>query len=118
MANVEEVKVKVDPRDAKLSMAHFYVAFSALALGGLAGLFQTLVRSGKWELPWGIDYYQILTVHGVLMGLVLTTFFIMGFQYAAVSRTAGGHSNAARRTGWIGFLIMLLGTLMAATMVL
>jgi cytochrome c oxidase subunit 1 len=64
MAN-DNVKIKVDPRDAKLSMAHFFVAFSALALGGLMGLLQTLVRSGKWELPWGIDYYQILTVHGV-----------------------------------------------------
>jgi cytochrome c oxidase subunit 1 len=118
MVNSTAAKVKVDPRDAKLSMAHFFVAFSALALGGLMGLLQTLVRSGKWELPWGIDYYQILTVHGVLMGLVLTTFFIMGFQFAAISRTTGGHSNTARRTGWIGFWIMLVGTLMAATMVL
>jgi cytochrome c oxidase subunit 1 len=99
-------------------MAHFYVAFIALALGGLMGLLQTLVRSGKFELPWGIDYYQILTVHGVLMGLVLTTFFIMGFQYAAVSRTAGTHSPAARRIAWIGFWVMTIGTIMAATMVL
>ena len=111
-------KLKVDPRDGKLAMAHFYVAFIALALGGLMGLLQTLVRSGKFELPWGIDYYQILTVHGVLMGLVLTTFFIMGFQYAAVSRTAGTHSPKARRIGWIGFWVMTVGTIMAATMVL
>src|SRR5574342_1141621 len=90
---------KVDSRDAKLAMAFFYVAFTALALGGLAGLLQTLVRSGKVELPWGIDYYQVLTVHGVLLGLVLTTFFIMGFQYAAISRTAGTFSNGARKTG-------------------
>ncbi|MDP4170874.1 MAG: cbb3-type cytochrome c oxidase subunit I, partial [Bacillota bacterium] len=111
-------QVKVDPRDAKLSMAHFYVAFIALAIGGLMGLLQTLVRSGKFELPGGIGYYEILTVHGVLLGLVLTTFFIMGFQHAAVSRTAGTHSNAARRTGWIGFWVMTIGTTMAATMIL
>lgn len=111
-------KIKVDPRDAKLSMAHFYVAFAALAIGGLMGLLQTLVRSGKFELPAGIGYYEVLTVHGVLMGLVLTTFFIMGFQHAAVSRTAGTYSNAARRTGWIGFWVMLAGTAMAATMIL
>lgn len=67
-------KLKVDPRDAKLAMAHFFVAFTALAIGGLAGLLQTLVRSGKFELPAGIGYYQILTVHGVVLGLVLTTF--------------------------------------------
>ncbi|WP_163100946.1 b(o/a)3-type cytochrome-c oxidase subunit 1 [Peribacillus alkalitolerans] len=109
---------KVDPRDAKLSMAHFYVAFTALALGGLAGLLQVLVRSGKWQLPFGIGYYQVLTVHGVLLGLVLTTFFILGFQFAAVSRTAGALSNGARKTGWIGFWLMTLGTAMAATMIL
>ncbi|WP_442594417.1 b(o/a)3-type cytochrome-c oxidase subunit 1 [Neobacillus sp. D3-1R] len=109
---------KVDSRDAKLAMAFFYVAFTALALGGLAGLLQTLVRSGKVELPWGIDYYQVLTVHGVLLGLVLTTFFIMGFQYAAISRTAGTFTNGARKTGWIGFWLMTVGTAMAATMVL
>jgi cytochrome c oxidase subunit 1 len=42
----------------------------------------------------------------------------MGFQYAAVSRTAGTHSNAARKAGWVGFWIMLIGTAMAATMIL
>ncbi|SFA99225.1 MULTISPECIES: b(o/a)3-type cytochrome-c oxidase subunit 1 [unclassified Bacillus (in: firmicutes)] len=110
--------IKVDPRDAKLSMAHFYVAFIALALGGLAGLLQTLVRSGKYELPFGITYYQVLTVHGVLLGLVLTTFFILGFQFAAVSRTAGAMTDRARKTGWVGFWLMTIGTAMAATMVL
>ncbi|XJZ25919.1 b(o/a)3-type cytochrome-c oxidase subunit 1 [Bacillota bacterium Lsc_1132] len=117
MANVT-TNSKVDQQDAKLSMAHFYVAFTALAIGGLMGLLQTLVRSGKFELPGNIGYYQILTVHGVLLGLVLTTFFIMGFQYAAVSRTAGTHSSAARRTGWIGFWVMTIGTIMSATMIL
>ncbi|CAG9608241.1 b(o/a)3-type cytochrome-c oxidase subunit 1 [Pseudoneobacillus rhizosphaerae] len=109
---------KVDSRDAKLSMAYFYVAFIALALGGLAGLLQTLVRSGKVVLPWGIDYYQVLTVHGVLLGLVLTTFFIMGFQFALISRTTGTFTNGARITGWVGFWLMTIGTAMAATMVL
>jgi cytochrome c oxidase subunit I len=109
---------KVNPRDAKVAMAYFYVAFIALAIGGLAGLLQTLVRSGKVELPWGIDYYQVLTVHGVLLGLVLTTFFIMGFQYAAISRTAGAFTDGARLTAWIGFWLMTVGTAMAATMIL
>lgn len=109
---------KVDSRDGKLSMAYFYVAFIALALGGLAGLLQTLVRSGKVTLPWGIDYYQVLTVHGVLLGLVLTTFFIMGFQFAIISKTAGTLTRGARGTGWIGFWLMTVGTAMAATMIL
>jgi cytochrome c oxidase subunit I len=110
--------LKVDRRDGRLAMAHFYVAFTALAIGGLCGLLQTLVRSGKFELPAGIGYYQILTVHGVILGLVLTTFFITGFQIAAVSRTSGTLSNGQRKLGWIGFSLMLIGTIMAAVMIL
>ncbi len=109
---------KVHPKDAKLALAHIYVAMFALALGGLAGLLQTLVRSGRLVLPANIGYYQVLTVHGVLLGLVLTTFFIYGFQHAAVSRTSGTYSDRSRLLGWIGFWVMLLGTAMAAVMIL
>jgi len=109
---------KIDARDAKLSMAHLYVAFTALLLGGLAGLLQVLVRSGSFELPWGINYYQVLTVHGVLLGLILTTFFIFGFQTAAMSVAVGTLSSNQRRLGWIGFWVMTIGTTMAAVMVL
>jgi cytochrome c oxidase subunit 1 len=110
--------LKVDRRDGKLAMAHFYVAFTALAIGGLAGLLQTLVRSGKFELPAGIGYYQILTVHGVVLGLVLTTFFIMGFQLAATSKTSGTFTKKQRITGWVGFWVMTAGTVLAAAMIL
>ncbi|MDE3839333.1 cytochrome C [Bacillus methanolicus] len=116
--NSPSAYLKVDRRDGKLAMAHFYVAFIALAIGGLCGLLQTLVRSGKFELPAGIGYYQILTVHGVVLGLVLTTFFITGFQIAAVSRTSGTLSNGQRNIGWAGFLLMTIGTVMAAVMIL
>lgn len=108
----------VDRRDAKLALAHIYVAFIALLLGGLAGLLQVFVRSGQFTLPAGIGYYQVLTVHGVLLGLILTTFFIFGFQIAGVSRTAGTLSDSQRRLGWIGFWFMTIGTTAAAVMVL
>ncbi|WP_338368197.1 cbb3-type cytochrome c oxidase subunit I, partial [Enterococcus faecium] len=117
MNSVSE-KIKVDRRDGKLGMAYFYVAFIALAVGGMAGLLQVLVRSGKFQLPAGIGYYQILTVHGVVLGLVLTTFFIMGFQIVAVSRTSGTLTNKQRLAGWTGFWIMTAGTIMAAVMIL
>ncbi|HWL26119.1 MAG TPA: b(o/a)3-type cytochrome-c oxidase subunit 1 [Ureibacillus sp.] len=113
-----ETVTKVDPKDAKLALAHIYVAFIALFVGGLMGLLQVLVRSGKFQLPWGIGYYQVLTVHGVLLGLVLTTFFIMGFQTAAVSRTCGALSSSQRKLGWLGFWVMTIGTAAAAVMVL
>jgi cytochrome c oxidase subunit 1 len=109
---------KVDARDGKLAMAHIYVAFVALALGGLAGLLQVLVRSGKFELPAGISYYTILTTHGVLLGLVLTTFFIIGFQFSAISRTAGTLSDRIRFWGWVGFWLMTIGTAITAFYIL
>lgn len=109
---------RVNKQDARVAMAHMYVAFLALAIGGLMGLLQVFVRSGKYELPGNIGYYQVLTVHGVMLGLVLTTFFIMGFQYAAVSRTAGAFSAKQRTSAWIGFWLMTLGTAMAAVMIL
>lgn len=110
--------LRVDKRDARLAMAHMYAAFAALAIGGLMGLLQVFVRSGRFELPANIGYYQVLTVHGVMLGLVLTTFFILGFQAAAVSRTSGTFTAKQRLASWIGFWIMLLGTVMSATMIL
>lgn len=109
---------RVDRRDAKLALAHVYVAFIALLLGGLAGLLQVFVRSGQFTLPAGIGYYQVLTVHGVLLGLILTTFFIFGFQIASVSRTSGTFTDKQRLLGWIGFWFMTIGTVAAAIMVL
>ena len=78
---------------------------------------QTLVRSGKYNLPFGIDYYTILTVHGVILGLVLTTFFIIGFQFSLLGKTVG-ISDKQRKMGWVSFWVMLIGTIMAAITIL
>lgn len=60
--------VKVDRRDARLTMTFIYVAISTLAIGGFMGLFQVLVRSGRFQLPNGVGYYAVLTAHGVIRG--------------------------------------------------
>ncbi|NLY79553.1 MAG: b(o/a)3-type cytochrome-c oxidase subunit 1 [Lysinibacillus sp.] len=116
--SVKEKIEKVDRRDAKLALAHIYVAFIALFLGGIAGLLQVLVRSGSFDLPSFINYYQVLTVHGVLLGLVLTTFFIMGFQAAGVSRSCGTFTDKQRAIGWAGFWVSTVGLVAAAAMIL
>lgn len=109
---------RLNKNDSRLVMAHMYVAIGCLVLGGLAGLLQTLVRSGYLQLPKQISYYQILTVHGIVLALVLTTFFILGFQFSAVAKTSGHLTSVQRKFGWVGFWVMIIGTLMAATMVL
>lgn len=108
-----------DRRDAGLVMAHLAVSFAALLLGAVAGLLQGLVRGGMIELPAGIGYYQLLTAHGVLMALVFTTFFIIGFLFSGVSKTLGGRLlPGVRRLGWISFLMMSAGTAIATVVIL
>jgi len=108
---------KFSKKESRLYMAFMYVTFASLLVGGLMGLLQTLARSGKYTLPFGINYYTILTVHGVILGLVLTTFFIIGFQFALLGKTVG-ISNKQMKVAWASFWIMLLGTVMASIMIL
>ncbi len=109
--------LKVSKLDGKLSMAHFIVAFVSVGLAGLFGLIQTLVRSELITLPSFINYYQLLTAHGVLMALIFTTFFIFGFLHAGMSRTTGELTRGNRRLAWIGFWLMTIGTVLAALMI-
>ncbi len=109
--------LKFSKKESRLYMAFMYVTFISLLVGGLMGLLQTFVRSGKLTLPFGIDYYTILTVHGVILALVMTTFFIIGFQFSLMGKTVG-MSDKQRKAAWWSFWIMLTGTIMAATMVL
>src|SRR5699024_12198656 len=104
--------------DAKLSMAHMYIAFAALFIGASAGLIQTLERSGKLTLPAGIGYYQILTLHGVVLGLVLTTFFILGFMLAVQSKTAGKYSSVERKKNGSGCWMMKIGVVITASIII
>lgn len=109
----------IDRRDSFLAMAHILFAFVALLLGGIAGLLQGMVRGGMITLPGGIGYYQLLTAHGVLMALIFTTFFIIGFLLSGIAKTTGGRLlPAARSMGWIGFVFMTAGTVMGTVMIL
>ncbi|WP_232697406.1 b(o/a)3-type cytochrome-c oxidase subunit 1 [Brevibacillus daliensis] len=114
-----EPKVKVDRASAKLSLVHIYVAYIGFAIAILCGLLQGLVRGGIMTLPSWLNYYQILTAHGVLLGLVFTTFFIVGFFLSGCARTSGGSlSPMARKLGWIGWYLMTIGTVMATIAIL
>ncbi|MBO9596369.1 MAG: cbb3-type cytochrome c oxidase subunit I, partial [Cohnella sp.] len=108
-----------DRKDGRLVLAHILFAFAALLLGGIAGMLQGMVKGGTITLPANIGYYQLLTAHGVLMALVFTTYFIVGFLYSGVSQTMGGHlMPLARKLGWIGYLLMSAGTLIGVVVIL
>ncbi|WP_127588538.1 b(o/a)3-type cytochrome-c oxidase subunit 1 [Paenibacillus koleovorans] len=110
---------KINPQDSILALTHILFAFGALALGGFAGLLQGVVKATNFKLPAGIGYYQLLTAHGVLMALVFTTFFIVGFLYAGAAYTTGGSMRpGVRRANWWGFGLMAGGTIMTVIMIL
>lgn len=116
---IQQSRTDFDRRDSNIVLAHLLVAFNALLLGGVAGVLQGLVRGGMITLPAGIGYYQLLTAHGVLMALVFTTFFIIGFLYSGVAKTLGGKLlPLARRLSWAGFILMTLGTVIATIVIL
>ncbi len=107
-----------DARDGKLVIAHVLFAFAALLVGGIAGMLQGMVRGGTITLPDNIGYYELLTAHGVLMALIFTTYFIVGFLYSGVSHTLGGRLYpAARKLGWYGYALMSVGTVLGVAMI-
>ncbi|MBO8155511.1 MAG: b(o/a)3-type cytochrome-c oxidase subunit 1 [Bacillaceae bacterium] len=108
-----------EEQDRKLILYHLGFAFLALFLGAIAGLFQTLQRAGLIQLPVQLGYYQILTAHGVLLALVFTTIFIIGFLYSGIAKTMDGRLiPAARVLAWIGYVLMVVGSIMATYAIL
>ncbi|AIF43609.1 b(o/a)3-type cytochrome-c oxidase subunit 1 [Virgibacillus sp. SK37] len=116
-SNNEKLPLTISKQDSRLYMSFMYVAIISLLIGGLMGLLQTLVRSNTITLPWGIGYYQILTLHGVVLALVLTTYFIIGFQFSLMGKTVG-ISLKQRKVAWLSFWVMVVGTVLAAITIL
>lgn len=106
-------KMSFHDRDKRLILAHLGFAFIAFLIGVVAGLVQALERTGFITLPSNIGYYQLLTAHGVSLALIFTTFFIIGFLYSGLAKTLGGKLlPSANRFAWIGFYMMVIGTLL------
>lgn len=95
--------------DARITKSYLSVAFIALLLGGTLGLLQGLNRAGLLELPTWLNYYQVLTAHGILLVVVLSAFFTIGYFYAGLSYTLGGLLPKVRKMAWIGFWMKIFG---------
>lgn len=108
----------VNPADAKLTRSYLAVAFIALLIGGVLGLLQGLERAGLIQLPHWFNYYQVLTAHGVLLVLVLTAFFTIGYFYSGLSHSLGGLLPKVRKMSWIGFWMKVVGLVIAVIPIL
>ena len=89
-----------------------------LILGIYHGLMQVLYRSGMIHSRkvLGLDYFQGLTLHGVVNAIVFTTFFAVAFGYAVIRFYLGRPLNM--KVAWLSFALMMIGTLLAAAAIL
>ena len=100
------------PKATRVVKASFIVAFIALAIGGLFGTIQALHRTNIFRgFVSSVEYYTVLTGHGVLLALVFTTFFIVGLYQWGVSRSLDREPKNMTFT-WSWFWIMTVGTVL------
>jgi cytochrome c oxidase subunit I len=85
-----------------------------LTLGIYHGLMQVIYRAGviKAASVAKLDYYQGLTLHGVINAIVLTTFFAVAFGHATVAFHL--KKEPGKKAAWLSLALMVIGTLMAA----
>jgi cytochrome c oxidase subunit 1 len=105
-------------RDRKLALWNIGVAYIAFLIGTLCGLLQVFIRNDALELPSWLDYYQILTAHGVLLALIFTTFFIFSFFITGMSKSLGSFGPKVYLFSWIGFAVTTLGTVLTMVMII
>ena len=105
-------------RADRLPLANLVVAIAAFGVASAMAMMQALSRASL-DLPYRSArmYYMSVTAHGVLMALVFTTFFIMGFGYVVATRTLN-RRLVAPGLAWAGFWLALVGSVLAAAVIL
>ncbi len=90
------------------------IPLSLLTIGIYHGLMQTIYRSGVIHQSAfaHLDYYQGLTLHGVINAVVLTSFFAVAFGHATLTFYLKKEPN--KIVAWLSFWLMTIGTVMAA----
>ncbi len=90
------------------------IPLALLSIGIYHGLMQTIYRAGVLQDSSfaKLDYYQGLTLHGVINAVVLTTFFAVAFGHATMAFYLKKEIN--KKLGWISFWMMTIGTVTAA----
>lgn len=95
----------------KTILTGLFMPMTLFILGAYNGVMQTLYRAGviNQNEVAGINYYQGLTMHGVINAIVLTTFFAVVFGHVTMS-----HYLKKEPPKWsykISMVLMVVGTL-------
>lgn len=105
---------KITNGERYLILALLTLPLILLSLGIYHGLMQTLYRSGMISQTSfaSIEYYQGLTLHGVINAIVLTAFFAVAFGHACMSYYLKMRLNMF--LSWLSVGLMYIGTIFAA----
>jgi cytochrome c oxidase subunit I len=101
----------------KIILIELLVPLALLVFGSYHGVMQVLYRAGVLHANSfaGIEYYQGLTLHGVINAIVLTTFFAVALGNVYLSQQL--ESPLSIFGSALSMILMLLGAVMAAVMV-
>src|SRR3954466_802956 len=114
MSLPEEELLTIEPGLKRMILIELVFPVILLVLGIYHGMMQVLYRAGmiRSRQVLGLEYFQGLTLHGVINAIVFTTFFAVAFGHALVARFLGRLPD--RRALWASLVLMTGGTLMAA----
>lgn len=101
----------------RLILVQLAVPMVLLIVGITGGLLQAVMRAGiiKSDSAFGLEYYQGLTLHGIINAIVFTTFFAIAFGNGLVSFTLKSKLNM--KGAWLSCILMLVGTVTVAATV-
>lgn len=110
--------LKLSAAHRRLVLFQLVLPVFLLTLGIYHGLIQTFYRAGwiKSNSFLGLEYYQGLTLHGVINAVVFTTFFAVAFGNILIPYYL--KKNFSIRWGWISNILMTVGTIVTAGAIL
>ena len=94
-----------------LMKAHAVLAVVFLLVGGIFGLLVAATRTPSLHLLDAETFYMALTAHGTAILIFWVIFFEVAVLYFA-SSTLLRSRPATPTIGWVGFILMLLGSIM------
>ncbi|MBV7530453.1 cbb3-type cytochrome c oxidase subunit I [Chitinophaga sp. sic0106] len=99
-------------------LIELFVPILLLTVGIYHGLMQVIYRAGviHQSSVAKLDYYQGLTLHGVINAVVLTTFFAVAFGHATIAFYLKKEPN--KKATALSMWLMVIGTLLAAAAML
>ena len=114
----DQRRMEIEPSLKRMILIELIFPMVLLILGIYHGLMQTLYRAGiiRSREMFGLEYFQGLTLHGVINAIVFTTFFAVAFGYAVVRFYLRRPLNL--KVAWLSFALMVIGTLLAAGAIL